>query len=159
MSIKHLVGQGKEEGVQEHKAMVENLALFLGTPYTETTVGHSGRIADVIDVNWIANEFQITIYEVKVTRPDFINEIMRSKWKDSIPYCHRFYFATRSNVASKSEIPPECGWVVFENNQWVLKKNCKIRQVETFISFLKSLIFKRKSDFKSEKKLTKNPEW
>lgn len=59
----------------------------------------------------------IAAYEVKTSRSDFLRELKQpDKRVAGIKRCNRFYFVTTEKVVKEeSEIPPECGWLLFEN--------------------------------------------
>jgi hypothetical protein len=49
----------------------------------------------------------VTGYEVKVTRQDFLRD---HKWTAYLPMCNSFVFVTAAGVATLGEIPAEAGW-------------------------------------------------
>ena len=51
-------------------------------------------------------------YEVKTSRADFLSELKRPlKRRIGMRYSNEFYFVTRADLVSITEIPPECGLV------------------------------------------------
>lgn len=133
-----------------HRATVLHLAKRLETPYIEVGLGSlwrgAPRIADVVDIRYSYEHFAIMIYEVKVSRADFLQEIRSHKYKDSLPFCERFYFATLPDVAFAEEIPRTCGWFVLDGNAWIQKLKAQRRKIEYPRDFLLALIFKKKRD-------------
>jgi hypothetical protein len=49
------------------------------------------------------------VYEVKVSRSDFIND---NKWPGYLPYCNQFYFVTPKDLIDVKEIPEQAGLLV-----------------------------------------------
>jgi len=48
----------------------------------------------------------ITIYEIKITRNDFIRD---QKWMKYLPFCNEFYFISPKDLIKESEIPKDAG--------------------------------------------------
>lgn len=48
----------------------------------------------------------VTLYEVKVTRQDFLRD---EKWMKYLPYCNAMYFACAPGVMDRAECPPQAG--------------------------------------------------
>jgi hypothetical protein len=149
MSLLEITGQIAPVKRYLHAELVLDLAKFLQTPYHEVALGSrimgAERQADVIDIRkYSYNDFELSIYECKCTRSDFLNEIRSRKYKDSLPFCTHFYFATESDVAFLEDIPLECGWLVRLNGNWVLRKKAKKRKLDIPHDFLLALLFKKK---------------
>lgn len=70
------------------------------------------------------------IYEVKANRSDFAAELRSGKWRAYLPVCTRFDFVTLPGIASRSEIPPEAGWLEYQEGQFRRRKRAKQRQAE-----------------------------
>ena len=52
------------------------------------------------------------IFEIKVFRGDFLNELNKSKkWKDALFLANQFYFVAPRGLISSNEIPKECGFM------------------------------------------------
>jgi hypothetical protein len=52
---------------------------------------------------------QITGYEIKVSRADFLGD---KKWPSYLPYCHYFTFVVAPGVCDPSEVPEQCGLLI-----------------------------------------------
>lgn len=52
---------------------------------------------------------QITGYEIKVSRSDFLSD---KKWPSYLPYCHYFSFVVAPGVCDPKEVPEECGLLI-----------------------------------------------
>lgn len=134
-----------------HDALAEDLALSLGIlPYLNVVLGSAwlpsgGKTprADVLGVKPSYTRFCVAIYEVKVSRADFLSDIRSGKWRSYLPHCHRFYFATLPDVCSRDDIPAEAGWMVRTDKTWTARKAAKARAVEVPAETLQALIFAR----------------
>jgi hypothetical protein len=47
-----------------------------------------------------------TVYEIKVSRSDFLND---KKWRHYLPYCNEFFFVAPKGLIQIAELPPEAG--------------------------------------------------
>ncbi|MDF2499342.1 MAG: hypothetical protein K0Q77_56 [Anaerosporomusa subterranea] len=124
---------------------------FLGVPLGSVWLGQlsnntSPGLADVITIKPSYTRFCLSIYEVKVSRADFLGDIRSEKWQRYLPHCHRFYFATLPDVARKEDIPPEAGWVVKGPNSWTYRKAAPARAVDIPEHTMLSLLFAKERD-------------
>ncbi len=130
-----------------HRELCFDLAQAKGTRFIEVPLGSKylswGEVsqADVVTVNPSYNKFNLDIYEVKVTRSDFLQEIKKKKYEASLPHCNRFYFAVLAGVADKKEIPDGLGLIVRGENGWATVKRAKKRDIDFSQHTLLSLIF------------------
>lgn len=100
-------------------------------------------IADVVVIRPSYTKFCIDIYEVKVSRSDFIASLSSNKWRKYLPHCNRFYFALESGFAHKAEIPEGIGLIVRGKRGWNTIKRAKERDVLIPYETLMSLLFYR----------------
>lgn len=131
-----------------HDALCEDLGLSLGVlPYLNVVLGSAWLgdcpRADVLGVKPSYTRFCVSIYEVKVSRADFLSDIRSGKWRAYLPHCHRFYFATPLGVCEKADLPPEAGWMVQGENSWTSRKAAPSRPVEIPVQTLQALVFAR----------------
>lgn len=84
----------------------------------------------------------VTIYEVKVSKSDFLHD---NKWPGYLDYCHRFYFACPSGLIQKHDIPdPRVGLVwVNENGGVHTVKPVSMRPTEIPGTFYQYLLYSR----------------
>jgi len=78
----------------------------------------SGR-ADVVAVKphqYV--RFALQVYDVKVSRSDFLRDVNGNKWRQYLRVCHRFYFALPSGLVKTAEIPEEAGLIVKGEHGW-----------------------------------------
>ena len=84
---------------------------------------------DALRVRMSYTRPDFAIYEIKVSRPDFLSDIRSDKWQTYLPYCSRFYFATPAEgVCTIDDIPFVAGWLVRGPNGWITKKTPKVRE-------------------------------
>lgn len=136
-----------------HDALAEDLAISLGVlPYLNVVLGSAWLPsangdktprADVLGIKPSYTRFCVAIYEVKVSRADFLSDIRSGKWRSYLPHCHRFYFATLPDICSRDDIPAEAGWMVRTDKTWTARKAAKPRPVDVPAETLQALIFAR----------------
>lgn len=105
------------------------------------------KIADVMSVIPSYKRFSLSMYEVKVTRSDFLRDLRYGKWKGYLPHCHRLYFAVPSGMVKKEEIPEETGLIVRGPKGWKVTKPGRKRKVDIPLDTLLSLLFLRQRNF------------
>lgn len=138
---------------------------FLGVPLgsvwmNKIQVGQHPGLADVITIKPSYTRFCLSIFEVKVSRSDFLGDIRAEKWKRYLPHCHRFYFATLPEVATKVDIPPEAGWIVKGPNSWIYRKAAPARDITIPENTLLSMLFVKERDPRGmHLKKLHNAEW
>jgi hypothetical protein len=62
--------------------------------------------------------FSLQVYDVKVSRSDFLRDVNGNKWRQYLRVCHRFYFALPSGIVKTAEIPEEAGLIVKGEHGW-----------------------------------------
>ena len=65
--------------------------------------------ADVLALKW--TEPVAHIYEVKVSRADFLSDKNSGKWEGYLFNCQLFFFATPHGLITKEDVPEGAGWV------------------------------------------------
>jgi hypothetical protein len=101
--------------------------------------GHLRMDAVAIKKSW-ANPC-ITVYEVKVSHSDFVND---SKWPQYLQYCHRFYFACPEGLIAKKELPDGAGLVYVKPDGSVRTvKAPPCRAIEPDAEFFRYILFSR----------------
>ena len=97
--------------------------------------------ADVLNVRPSFTRFCIDIFEVKHSRADLLSDIRSGKWRSYLPYCNRFYFAIKSGIAKKDDIPEEAGILVRGPKGWTTVRGAKPRDIGYDMDMLLALIF------------------
>lgn len=67
-----------------------------------------------LNPRWLAP----TVYEVKVTRPDFMADTRSGKWQAHLRYSSRMYFVTPANLVSPKEVPDGVGLLEHGLDDW-----------------------------------------
>lgn len=149
MSVKGIRGRKKSKKLVtlSHRDACFDLAIAKGTKYIEVPLGSvwlsygSVGQADVITVKPSYNRFNLDIYEVKVQRSDFLQDVKKKKFEKYLPHCNRLYFAVLEGVAKKEEIPDDVGLIVKGKNGWHTVKAAKKREIKPSQKMLMALAF------------------
>jgi hypothetical protein len=128
-----------------HRDACFDLAEAKGTRFIEVPLGSiwfsvHGQ-ADVITIKPSYTRFNLDIYEVKVTRSDFLSDIRKEKYKKYLPHCNRLYYAVLDGVAEKNEMPEDIGLIKRTQKGWSTIKSAKKRDVEFDKNMLLALAF------------------
>lgn len=130
-----------------HRDACFDLATAKGTQFIEVPLGsvwlNYGAIgqADVITIKPSYNRFNLDIYEVKVQRSDFLQDVKSGKYKKYLPHCNRLYFAVLEGVATKEEMPDDVGLLIKKEKTWYTAKAAKKREIEHTKEMLMALAF------------------
>lgn len=119
-----------------HSNLPENLreeAIAIGEP----------QRADVVKIHPSYTKFSVSIYEIKVSRSDFLSDIRKEKWRGYLPHCNRFYFAVAEGVATKQDIPEEAGLMIRGAKGWTTVKAAPPNDRDIPRITLMSLVFAR----------------
>ena len=137
----------KNKPVLTHRDVCFDLAMAKGTQYIEVPLGsvwlNYGAVgqADVITIKPSYRRFNLDIYEVKVQRSDFLQDIKSEKYKKYLPHCNRLYFAVLDGVAKKEEMPEDVGLMIRSEKGWYTAKAAKKREIEHTKEMLMALAF------------------
>lgn len=84
----------------------------------------------------------ITIYEVKVSRGDFLQD---NKWKLYFQYCNEFYFVVPKGLIDKSELPDNVGLIYYnpETKKLLTKQKSKYWKCENPWEMYQYIIYSR----------------
>jgi len=135
--------------VWQHNELAEDLAITKNSFYLDVPLGSVSLApygegvprADLVEVKPSYTRFCVSIYEVKVSRSDFLSDIKSGKWRSYLPHCHRIYFATPAGMVDKREIPEEAGWIACGDRGWKTMKAAPVLQAEIPKETLLSLLF------------------
>lgn len=149
MGVKGIRGRKKpkKKPVLSHKDACFDLAEAKGTHFIEVPLGsvwlNYGAIgqADVITIKPSYRRFNLDIFEVKVQRSDFLQDVKSKKYEKYLPHCNRLYFAVLSGVAKVEEIPEDVGLMIRSEKGWYVAKAAKKREVEHTKEMLMALAF------------------
>lgn len=141
------VQKKKKKSKFTHRELCFDLAEAKGTKFIEVPLGSSylnnGALpqADVITIKPSYNKFNLDIYECKVTRSDFLQDVKKGKYKKYLEHCNRLYFAVTANIIKPEEVPDGVGLIVRGENGWATVKAVKKREIEFSKEMLLSLVF------------------
>lgn len=150
------------EDLADHIGPIPFLNVFLGSPVNYSmasstwvhsnlpdnlreeaiTIGEPQR-ADLVKILPSYTKFTVSIYEIKVSRNDFLSDIRKDKWRGYLPHCNRFYFAVAEGVAKKQDIPEEAGLMIRGKKGWTTVKAAPANNREIPRITLMSLAFAR----------------
>lgn len=97
-------------------------------------------IVDAVAVHPSWKKPCITIYEIKVSRQDYLRD---SKWHSYLPHCHRFAFACPPGLVKPEEVPDPAGLVVCSGKGVRTVKKMPLRPVEMDWKLLFSLVINK----------------
>ena len=104
--------------------------------------GGNGQI-DVFAVRPSWTQANPTVYEVKISRADFLRDTQAGKYQRYLPYCRRLYFATPEGMVHRKEVPEGTGLCVRGENGWRTVLAPRVRPVpEGWPEILFSLLLK-----------------
>ena len=105
-------------------------ALFYEVP---TRPDNSGRKIDALSIAlWQSLNFEITGFEIKVSRSDWLRELKDpAKGEALFQFCHQFYVVTPKNppntIIRPDEVPANWGWIeVTRDKIYTVKKAPKL---------------------------------
>jgi len=146
-----------------HEDLVQDLAECKGTFFYNVPLGsvlfgiYAGKgqgtpIADVLVVKPSYTQFCVSIFEIKVTRADFMSDIRSEKWRKYLPHCHRFYFATPQGLVHKKEIPDEAGLIIRSDKGWTTTKMAWPQtEIEIPYETMMALVFMKNRSLRRER--------
>lgn len=145
----------------KHDDLAEDLAIAKGgIPFLNVCLGsawdNGGQKtprADLVVCRPSYNKFCLSVYEIKVTRSDFLSDIRLGKWRDYLPHCDRFYFAVCKGILDITDIPLEAGLIIRGPKGWHTRKAAPRMDHEIPLATLKSLIFAKQRRSAREKRL------
>ena len=86
--------------------------------------------ADVVTMRPSWTQPTPTIYEVKISRADFLSDVRSRKFEKYLPYCRRLYFAVPKGLVDRKEVPEECGVCVRGPRGWHTTRGPRLRMVD-----------------------------
>jgi hypothetical protein len=63
----------------------------------------------------------LTIYEIKTSRADFLRDVESEKWRKYLDFCHRLLFAAPRGLILRQEVPRPAGLIEFEDGWQVTR--------------------------------------
>ena len=133
--------------IETHRDLCFSLAEAKGTNFIEVPLGSVWLskdglgVADVISIDYSYVKFIMNIFECKVTRSDFIQDLKSKKYEKYLPCCNRFYYACLAGITTADEMPPDVGLIVKGENGWKTVKAAKKRIIDIPQEALLSMLF------------------
>ena len=132
-----------------HGGLIEDLCLNInsstdyicGEVYAGSRFRERRPCPDALRIRMSYTRPDFAIYEIKVSRADFLSDIRSDKWQTYLPYCSRFYFATPDHgVADMDDIPFVAGWMTRSDAGWHTRKTPQVRQFEPDFHYALALL-------------------
>lgn len=115
----------KQVAVWGHDNLANDLARRLRDggklwTWTNLAVGAwSGPRPDIMAfARWRYDNPQIAAFEIKVQRSDLLSDLNSDKWRKYLEHCQSVTFAMPHGLATKDEIPAECGVMFRTGRGW-----------------------------------------
>lgn len=110
----------------EGRQLAESLARFLQggkwMTWTNQPLGSvlwdHPSIVDVLAVFKSYSNQAVRIYEVKINRGDFIQDVTRGKYLKYMDQCNQLFFAVPAGLVKKEDLPDGCGLIVHGPKGW-----------------------------------------
>ncbi len=107
--------------------------------------GHTPR-ADVLACRKSFAHPSFMIYEVKVSRSDFLADVNRGKYRAYFEHCCQLYFAAQKGLLTKDDIPEGTGLMVRGENGWRVTKAAPRREHTPSVELLIKLLIRGYED-------------
>lgn len=108
-------------------------------------------IPDVMAVKRDFKRKSIAIFEIKVSRADFLQEVRKKKFLKSVPFADKFYYACPDGMLKPEEMPEGCGLYYIFEHYCVCMKAAKAQKVELHTDVLWSIILSYETKYVKEK--------
>ncbi len=118
------------EGQQLGLSLVNHFLAAGHMAFGEITMGRSGQRADVVMIRKSWN-FRVAVFEVKVSRGDFQQDVSTGKYEGYMSHCHQLSFAVPAGLITKADIPAGCGLIVHSKDKgWHTLKAARVRAMD-----------------------------
>ena len=96
--------------------------------------------ADVLAARKSFSDPRFVIYEVKVSRSDFLGDVNRGKYRSYFPFCSQLYFACPVGLIKGHEAPEDCGLITRGDHGWHVVKAATRREFKPDLDLLIKLL-------------------
>lgn len=87
--------------------------------WCDMQLGPSGnQRPDVYAMEKTYSRLDARVYEVKVSRADFLSDVTSGKWQGYLRWCNAVVFAVPEGLVKRDEVPAGCGLYVRRENGW-----------------------------------------
>ena len=105
--------------------------------FRDQNIGPAGMPRpDVLAINKSYNRWNPTVFEVKVSRSDFLSDVKSGKWAKYFDAASRVSFAVPAGLVKKTEIPAKAGLIVRHDKVWRYAKKPTVEPVDNFDRWL-----------------------
>ena len=105
-------------------------------------------IADVIAVAKSFSNVRVNVYEVKISRSDYLRDVNKGKYLVYLTDCTQFYFAAPSGLIKKQDLPEGCGLIVrTDDHGWHVIKAPPRREFKWTETLLLKLLMRGYEDY------------
>lgn len=105
--------------------------------------------AGIVDVLAIFKSYTrpiVRIYEVKITRSDFLRDVNAGKFLKYKETCNQFYFAAPAGLIPRNDLPDGCGLISYGPNGWKSVKSAPMQDFELPRDVMTALLLKGYQD-------------
>lgn len=103
-------------------------------------------IVDVLAIFKSYSKPIVRIYEVKITRADFLRDMNSGKFLKYKENCNQFYFATLAGLIPRTDLPDGCGLISYGPNGWRAVKAAPMQDFELPRDVMMTLLLKGYQD-------------
>ena len=86
---------------------------------------------DVFTIKKSFSHFLPLVYEVKVSRSDFLSDVTSGKWQKYLPFAGAVVFAVPKGLISKAELPAGTGLIVRSESGWRMQKRPTLNPIDS----------------------------
>lgn len=115
----------------------------------EATLEHARVDIMSLKANSFCDNGDLTVYEIKISRSDFLHELKCQKYLKAMESCNRFYYLCPVDLIKVSELPPNAGLCYYDNREIKIikyaKRQKKALTYYTLIRFINKLAEENKN--------------
>lgn len=105
--------------------------------FTDQLMGPAGSCRpDVLAINKSYTRWNPTVYEIKVSRSDFLSDVKSGKWAKYYDAASAVSFAVPAGLVKKTEVPEKAGLIIRHDNAWRYAKKPTIEPIDNLDRFL-----------------------
>lgn len=98
--------------------------------WEDMQLGPSGSVRpDVFTIEKSYTNPKPTVYEVKVSRSDFLADVTAGKYLSYFGFASQLYFACPDGLLKRSEVPEGCGLIVRKDQVWRAVKRATVHKI------------------------------
>lgn len=98
--------------------------------WLDMQLGPSGnQRPDVYAIEKTYTRLDARVFEIKVSRSDFLSDVTSGKWQGYLRWCNAVTFAVPEGLVKRDEVPAGCGLMVRGENGWKGVKKPTLQQL------------------------------